>query len=202
MGNWSCVAAVTVAFVYTLATAPTIVLVLPTVSQAGQTSQAQLQANDPRTPTSSLQWRGCLICRCRPDMGLVDCTGKIMSDGRLPDVESFPTNTSTYNFGDCGVNHVDYDYFLAFPTIAVIRGDNNHIREPFLVPPTTSLLYLSNNSLTTTSDFFNTSFSYNNLQEVDLSYNSISVLHSGAFKGLNHLKSLYANFLKIKNFSL
>jgi hypothetical protein len=116
------VAAVTVAFVYTLATAPTIVLVLPTVSQAGQTSQAQLQANDPRTPTSSLQWRGCLICRCRPDMGLVDCTGKIMSDGRLPDVESFPTNTSTYNFGDCGVNHVDYDYFLAFPTIAVMYG--------------------------------------------------------------------------------
>jgi Leucine-rich repeat (LRR) protein len=130
-------------------------------------------------------------------MGLVDCTGKIMSDGRLPDVESFPTNTSTYNFGDCGVNHVDYDYFLAFPTIAVIRGDNNHIREPFLVPPTTSLLYLSNNSLTTTSDFFNTSFSYNNLQEVDLSYNSISVLHSGAFKGLNHLKSL--NLFNMRN---
>ena len=97
--NWSSAAGV---FVHVLATT-TIICVSQTFSQAATTvpgpgvlltQRPQAQAGDLGGFTST-QWNvfpGCVQCVCRQDQRLINCTGKMMSNGRLPDAESLPRN--------------------------------------------------------------------------------------------------------------
>jgi Leucine-rich repeat (LRR) protein len=124
-------------------------------------------------------------------MGLIDCSGKTMSRGRLPSAGSFPRNAvRAFRFDSCGVTHVDYNYFLDFPMIAEIYGRHNSIQEPFLIPPTVSSLDLEYNNLRTTFGFFNSSIPYDSLGSIKLDSNNISTLQSGAFKGFERLTQL------------
>jgi hypothetical protein len=67
--------------------------VSPTDSGVLQKQRSDTSGQGDQDP--SIQWNaflGCVQCLCKQEMGLIDCSGKTMSRGRLPSAGSLPRN--------------------------------------------------------------------------------------------------------------
>ena len=87
----------TLAFVHVLLTA--MITYVSTLPQTGATGTVVVLKQRPQaselgglTPTEWSKFSGCTQCACRQEESLVDCSGKMMNNGRLPGTGSLPRN--------------------------------------------------------------------------------------------------------------
>ncbi|XP_065828562.1 uncharacterized protein [Oscarella lobularis] len=146
--------------------------------------------------TAERVYHGCKVCTCDWTGGMVDCSLRNLR--ALPDNGSFPTNATLFAFNNNEIESIDRHYFIGFENLKTIHGQENKLRESFLLPATVEEVDLSQNKLANICEMFDSQFIYSSLSYLSFQYNNIEHLHSGCLSNLSALGKIIFSDNEIK----